>query len=217
MIIDCRHGQLIQISYHPGSAPRRAFASNPAMVTDTSAINRRNHSLADDEEIWLFGYGSLIFKADFPYVERRCAHVRGWARRFWQGSHDHRGTPEAPGRVVTLIAAPGRDCHGVAYRIRGAVFAHLDHREKNGYLRLHTSLHLAGGGTVAGLFYVADADNPAFLGPAPAADIARQITAARGPSGANLDYLLELAAGLRALGTRDPHIEQLLAEVSAGA
>ena len=95
--------------------------------------------------------------------------------------------------------------------------AHLDHREKNGYLRLHTSLHLAGGGTVAGLFYVADADNPAFLGPAPAADIARQIAAARGPSGANLDYLLELAAGLRALGTRDPHIEQLLAEVSAGA
>lgn len=186
------------------------------MVTDTSAINRRNHTLADDDEVWLFGYGSLIFKADFPYLERRGAHIQGWARRFWQGSHDHRGTPESPGRVVTLTAAPGQHCHGVAYRIRGAVFAHLDHREKNGYLRLDTTLHLTGGETVAGLLYVATADNPAFLGPAPAADIARQIAAAHGPSGANLDYLLDLAAALRSLGTRDTHIEQLLAELSAG-
>lgn len=165
------------------------------MVIDTSAINRRNHALADDDEVWLFGYGSLIFKTDFPYLERRGAHIQGWARRFWQGSHDHRGTPQSPGRVVTLIAAPGQHCHGVAYRIRGAVFAHLDHREKNGYLSHDTTLHLAGGKTVAGLLYVA---------------------AAHGPSGANLDYLLDLAAALRTLGTRDAHIEQLLAELSAG-
>lgn len=185
------------------------------MVTDTSALNRRRHPLADDDEVWLFAYGSLIFKADFPYLERRAAHIQGWARRFWQGSHDHRGTPESPGRVVTLVAAPGQHCHGVAYRIRGAVFTQLDHREKNGYLRIGTRLQLAGGGTVAGLVYLADAANPAFLGPAPLADIADQIAAASGPSGANLDYLLELAAALRALGTTDPHIDELVAQLDA--
>lgn len=185
-----------------------------AMIVDTSALNRRRHPLADGDEVWLFGYGSLIFKADFPYLERRAAHIRGWARRFWQGSHDHRGTPQAPGRVVTLVPADAL-CHGVAYRIRGAVFHHLDRREKNGYLRLGTDLHLAGGGTVAGLVYIADAGNPAFLGPAPLADIAGQIAAARGPSGANLDYLLELAAALRTLGASDPHIDALVAQLGA--
>ena len=184
------------------------------MATDTRVINQRNHSLADDEEIWLFGYGSLIFKVDFPYIERRSAYIRGWARRFWQGSHDHRGTPEAPGRVVTLIAAPGHECHGVAYRIRGATFAHLDHREKNGYLRRATQLHLDGGRKVPGLIYIADARNAAFLGPAPEADIARQIANAHGPSGANLTYLLDLDSALRELATRDPHLEAVMAALT---
>lgn len=184
------------------------------MVADTTAINRRNHTLADDALVWLFGYGSLIFKADFPYLERRPAHIEGWARRFWQGSHDHRGTPQAPGRVATLIGAPGAICQGIAYRLTGATFAQLDYREKNGYLRLATTLHLdRDGEAVQGLIYLATPNNPAFLGPAPAAVIARQIAAAQGPSGTNLDYLLDLDAALRALGTRDPHVDELIAEL----
>src|SRR5690606_19916645 len=64
---------------------------------------------------WIFAYGSLLWRPDFPYNQRRRAAVRGWRRRFWQASPDHRGRPEAPGRVVTLIAEADALCHGLAF------------------------------------------------------------------------------------------------------
>ncbi|MFT7286307.1 MAG: cation transport protein ChaC [Halieaceae bacterium] len=165
---------------------------------------------------WLFGYGSLIYKVDFPYLEREIAVLRGWERRFWQGSHDHRGTPDAPGRVVTLIQSPDARCRGVAYRVNSEVFEHLDHREKNGYERHLTELYLEDRkDTVAGTFYIAAESNPAFLGPGTPAALAAHIADSHGPSGSNADYLLRLAEALRALGETDPHVEELERELLA--
>ena len=171
---------------------------------------------------WIFGYGSLIWRPSFPFVEGRRAVLDGFARRFWQGSTDHRGVPGAPGRVVTLIEAPGERCVGVAYRIadvaRDEVLARLDHREKGGYSRLEVSLDLsesaigaADAATVSALVYLAHAANEEWLGAAPLESISAQIRAAHGPSGANREYVLRLAEALRALDATDSEVEAIAA------
>jgi cation transport protein ChaC len=175
------------------------------MSANTIEHNRQRYDFSGVESVWLFGYGSLIYKVDFPFLEQRPASIRGWERRFWQGSHDHRGTPEAPGRVVTLVEKPDAVCKGMAFRVSPKVFEHLDVREKNGYLRLSITLTFDDGSHAEGLVYIATEDNEAFLGHAPDADIARQIAAASGPSGPNAEYLLRLAESLRALGADCPH------------
>ena len=85
------------------------------------------------DDIWIFGYGSIVWKPDFPYAERAPGWVGGWSRRLWQGSPDHRGVPSSPGRVVTLVERAGARCLGVAFRVRGAdrevVMSELDARE----------------------------------------------------------------------------------------
>lgn len=160
----------------------------------------------NNEQIWLFGYGSLIFKVDFPFLDRRPASITGWSRRFWQGSHDHRGTADAPGRVATLTQQHGAVCQGVAYLVSPATFEHLDFREKNGYLRLTTTMTFRDGTQTEGLIYIAGERNEAFLGPATELEIAHQISRASGPSGPNRDYLLMLAEALRELSEDDSHV-----------
>ena len=134
-------------------------------------------------------------------------------RRFWQGSHDHRGVPDRPGRVVTLIPEADQHCAGMAYLIEAAVvtstFEQLDHREKNGYQRVATDLHLHDGRAVNGLVYIAPVDNFAYLGEAELAEIATQIIRSSGPSGRNIDYLTDLAQALRRLNAHDEHVFEL--------
>jgi cation transport regulator ChaC len=106
----------------------------------------------------------------------------------------------------------------MAYLVTPEEFAHLDYREKNGYLRLATSIHFEDGSAAEGLVYIATHENAAWLGPASEREIARQIAASCGPSGPNTEYLLELAKALRELGKFDAHvfeIERHLAEFAA--
>lgn len=170
--------------------------------------------------VWVFGYGSLIFRADFPFCERRVARLTGFARRFWQPSPDHRGTPEAPGRVVTLIADPKASVLGIAYRLcEGSseqVLEELDRRERAGYSRRELSVELvdAPAGRVRAFVYSADYGRLGHAEPSNA-EIAAIVRAARGPSGDNASYVRRLAAALRELGDTDAHvfeIERLLDE-----
>ena len=158
--------------------------------------------------VWIFGYGSLIWKQDFPFLDARPARIKHWARRFWQGSHDHRGLPDRPGRVVTLISAPREICAGRAFLVEPDVFHHLDHREKNGYERTDVTIEFESD-SVEGFVYHADETNFAYLGPAPMQEIAAQISRSVGPSGTNREYVLQLAAALRELGTIDDHVFEL--------
>ncbi|CAN5257100.1 hypothetical protein BH09MYX1_BH09MYX1_55240 [soil metagenome] len=159
----------------------------------------------------VFGYGSLIWRPTFPFQDRKQAVVGGWIRRFWQGSTDHRGVPGAPGRVVTLVREPDARTWGMAYVLapetEAEVLAHLDVREQGGYDRHFVDLEMDEGATHReGLVYVASEANPAYLGPAPLAEIARTIATARGPSGPNLEYVVELARAIRQAGQHDEHV-----------
>lgn len=175
----------------------------------------------DAQGPWIFGYGSLVWRPAFPFVERRAGFVRGWARRFWQASTDHRGVPEDPGRVVTLTAAPGTRCFGMAYRVAPAdapaVLAGLDHREKGGYRRVTIDVHVERGEVLPGaLMYLATEDDECYVGPAPLAEIAARVRRCVGPSGPNVEYVLRLAEALRAMGVppeEDGHVFELAALV----
>lgn len=171
--------------------------------------------LMSSQPTWLFGYGSLIWRPDFPFLEARRAYIDGWERRFWQGSHDHRGVQARPGRVVTLIQTEGMRCYGRAYLVGQHVFEHLDRREINGYERHRVPIGFEHGQAI-GIMYVASRANHAYLGDAPPEEIVEQIRRAAGRSGTNVEYVLELARALRELGESDAHVFDLEKRILAG-
>eukprot|EP00257_Ricinus_communis_P024745 XP_025012159.1 gamma-glutamylcyclotransferase 2-3 isoform X3 [Ricinus communis] len=156
--------------------------------------------------MWVFGYGSLIWKAGFNYDDRLVGFIKGYRRVFYQGSTDHRGTPEYPGRTVTLLPADGEVCWGVAYKIS-------DKEDEE------TALTDPAATTPAVsrvMVYIGSEDkkhNKNYLGPAPLEDIAKQIIRAEGPSGPNRDYLFHLETALLQIGCKDKHVMDLANEV----
>lgn len=181
--------------------------------------------------MWIFGYGSLIWKPGFSYLEKRPGYIKGWKRRFYQGSYDHRGVPGSPGRVATLLADNQCWTWGMAYEVSPAVreeiLEKLDHREKGGYERYFLSVYQEPTNlepinqepdseekaplivVEEALVYMATPGNPHYLGPASEREIAMQVLGAEGPSGTNREYVERLALALKDAGIVDPHLFEI--------
>ncbi len=171
------------------------------------------------DEMWVFGYGSLIWNPGFPVAERQVARLQDWRRSFCMRSIHHRGTVAQPGLVLALDAAAGTVCHGVAFRVAAGAEAQTlaDLRERelvsSAYLERHLTVGLAGGGQVQALVYVIDPDHVQYCGGLPLEEQAQIIAQATGGRGPNRDYLFSTAAHLAELGIADPDLEWLAARV----
>ncbi|WP_304165295.1 gamma-glutamylcyclotransferase [Phenylobacterium aquaticum] len=170
-------------------------------------------------ERWVFGYGSLMWRPGFEFVERRPATLYGRRRAFCIYSVHHRGTYERPGLVLGL--APGGATRGAAYRIAEAawpeVYAYLREREQptETYVEASRPVRLAGGRDVETLVFLSDTAHPQWAGALSLERQAELISGATGLSGPNIDYLRDLVAHLAAEGVRDAGMESLLARVEA--
>ncbi|MCA9678332.1 MAG: gamma-glutamylcyclotransferase [Kofleriaceae bacterium] len=173
-----------------------------------------------DDVTWVFGYGSLVWRPGFAHVARRAARVRGWTRRFWLESTDHRGTVDAPGRVLTLLPDHDATLWGRAYAVAAAAWpevrAGLEIREQQGYDAIELDAELAAGDRVGPIAarrrvvtYVATAANRHFVGPEAPEVTAAIVRTSVGPSGDNRTYVTALAAALAEMGAPDPEVEAM--------
>ncbi|XP_006786112.1 glutathione-specific gamma-glutamylcyclotransferase 1-like isoform X2 [Neolamprologus brichardi] len=160
--------------------------------------------IKEKSSLWIFGYGSLVWKPDFEYKRRKIGYIRGYKRRFWHGDDFHRGDKEKPARVVTLIADEEACTWGVAYEVTEcqveASLQYLNMREvvQGGYItEMVEFIPKDGHGSVLSLVYIATPDNPMYLGPASDVEIAAQIAICRGNTGRNIEYLVRLAEFMR--------------------
>lgn len=172
--------------------------------------------------MWIFGYGSLVWKVDFPYDTKLVGYIKGYNRRFYQYSTDHRGTSEKPGRVVTLV--PGDSSStvwGIAYKIKqsdiDSVLNHLDYREKGGYKRMTVTFYPKEENVEPFeiTIYLGNSDNINYAGEADLDTIAEQILHSVGPSGSNVEYIMKLANVMREIApdVNDDHLFSIEAKV----
>jgi cation transport protein ChaC len=178
----------------------------------------------DGEDRWVFGYGSLMWRPGFPFIDRRTAVLHGRRRAFCIYSVHHRGTYERPGLVLGL--APGGSVRGMAYRVAAAewegVYAYLREREQptETYFETSREIRLDGGGPSGGqrvqsLVFLSDMKHSQWAGALTLEQQAELIAGAKGLSGRNIDYLSDLVKHLREDGVRDVAMEKLLKMVEA--
>jgi cation transport protein ChaC len=172
--------------------------------------------LDPDGSLYVFGYGSLIWKPGFAHQAAHPALLRGFHRRFCIWSHRYRGTPEAPGLVLGLDR--GGSCRGVVFRVAAAraaeVLAYLEEREMSGgvyHRRLLPVRLLDGGGMRRAVAFVADRRAGSYCGMLPPDAAAAAIARGHGVMGPNRDYLLNTVSHLRALGVRDAGLDRIAA------
>lgn len=178
------------------------------------------------DDLWIFGYGSLMWNPGFEYLERRRARLDGYARRFTLTSRHYRGTPERPGLVLGLDWAPGHSCEGVAFRVcpsqDQAVRDYLVERELVSYAYFETrypvTLLCEGPGQNTprdALCYVVDRSHAQYAGGLDPDTQARIISTAVGPSGPNAEYLENTLSHLIELGIEDADLADLADRVRA--
>lgn len=169
-------------------------------------------------DMWVFGYGSLIWNPEFPVAEQVIARAQGWHRSFCMWSIHHRGTEAAPGLVLALDADPSAHCDGVAFRVAPSEEANtlkmLREREliSSAYLERWLPVTLQDGRQITALAFVIDPDHVQYchLTLDEQAQIIARATGGRGP---NRDYLHATARHLADLGIADPDLEWLSAQV----
>ena len=160
-----------------------------------------------DEALWVFGYGSLMWRPDFAHSFRCKALLRGWRRSLCVYSHVYRGSPERPGLVLGLDR--GGACHGVAFRVDAALrektIRYLRDREQATavYVERTIPIRLESGKRVLGLTYVADRLHHQYAGRLSREAMLEIVRAGSGKSGKNAHYILETNDHLLAMGVRD--------------
>ena len=164
-------------------------------------------------DLWVFAYGSLLWRPGFEYVEKRPARLYGYHRAFCVYSIHHRGRPEHPGLVLGLDR--GGACNGLAYRApaarRAEVLAYLRGREQvtSVYLEKEAQVRFTGGGAAQAIIFVIDREHRQYAGRPALGDQVRLIREASGESGANIDYVRETVEALSRLGVRDRRMSEL--------
>lgn len=167
-------------------------------------------------DVWLFGYGSLVWNPAFRFVERRVALLRDWQRSFCLWLRIGRGSVEHPGLMLALDR--GDFCRGVAFRIpAGQVRSELAlvwvrEMATGAYAARWVELE-TDGGTLPALTFVADPAHPLYAGAVPEDRAADLIASASGRLGTCASYLLSTADHLREIDLPDRHLDELAAKV----
>jgi cation transport protein ChaC len=171
-------------------------------------------------ELWVFGYGSLMWRPGFPYVERRVARLVGAHRALCVYSWVHRGTEARPGLVLGLDR--GGTCRGIAFRVApedwDGVLATLREREQVTavYLERKRPVRFADGPPASALAYLVDRGHAQYAGKLDEETQFRLVAEAHGRSGANRDYVINTAAHLSELGMPDPVLDRIAARLATG-
>ena len=164
-------------------------------------------------DLWVFGYGSLVWRPGFAFEERCVATLHGWHRALCVYSHVHRGTPEKPGMVLGLDR--GGSCRGVAFRIapslREETIAYLRAREQVTMVYKETwhELRLVDGRRVRAVAYTVDREHQQYAPRLPDEELLRLVRDGVGVSGANPDYVRNTHAHLVAMGIHDRRLGAL--------